>query len=65
MKKKHSLPPVEDLHNQITVINTISEYIKDKSNSFGALNILEAGCGRRWRLNLQGINYSLTGIDLD
>jgi SAM-dependent methyltransferase len=31
----------------------------------GTLKILEAGCGRRWPLNLDGVEYRLTGIDLD
>jgi len=29
------------------------------------LNILEAGCGQHWPLNLGAIKYKLTGIDLD
>ena len=31
----------------------------------GPLKILEAGCGRRWPLKLDGVEYTLTGIDLD
>ncbi len=31
----------------------------------GNLKILEAGCGRRWPLKLDGVEYTLTGIDLD
>lgn len=31
----------------------------------GPLEILEAGCGRKWMLNLDGVDYRLTGIDLD
>jgi SAM-dependent methyltransferase len=30
-----------------------------------SLNILEAGCGRRWPYNLEGIKYTLTGVDVD
>lgn len=29
------------------------------------LSILEAGCGRRWRLDLTGVDFTLTGVDLD
>lgn len=29
------------------------------------LAILEAGCGRRWALDLGGLDYLLTGVDLD
>ena len=31
----------------------------------GTLDILEAGCGKRWQLDLNGIDYRLTGIDSD
>ena len=29
------------------------------------LSIIEAGCGRFWKLDLTGIDYTLTGVDLD
>jgi SAM-dependent methyltransferase len=29
------------------------------------LQILEAGCGRKWPINLSGARYRLTGVDLD
>ena len=29
------------------------------------LSILEAGCGRRWEFDLTGVDYKLTGVDLD
>jgi SAM-dependent methyltransferase len=31
----------------------------------GTLEILEAGCGRAWPFELEGVDYRLTGIDLD
>jgi SAM-dependent methyltransferase len=31
----------------------------------GRIEILEAGCGNTWPINLSGINYRLTGCDLD
>lgn len=41
-------------------------HIQDYAQSApGALRILEAGCGRRWSLDLQGVEFSLTGIDLN
>jgi SAM-dependent methyltransferase len=30
-----------------------------------SLSIIEAGCGQRWKIDLMGLNYTLTGIDLD
>lgn len=38
-------------------------YIKAKARSGLRLNILEAGCGRFWPINMSGIQYSLTGVD--
>jgi SAM-dependent methyltransferase len=29
------------------------------------LSILEAGCGQRWTLDLTGVDFTLTGVDLD
>ena len=29
------------------------------------MHILEAGCGRKWPFQLEGINYILTGVDMD
>jgi SAM-dependent methyltransferase len=40
----------------------IREYAATQS---GALRILEAGCGRRWYLNLEGIDFHLAGVDLN
>ena len=31
----------------------------------GPIKILEAGCGRRWEIQLEPGNYHLTGVDLD
>lgn len=39
--------------------------IKRKAVDASALRILEAGCGRKWPLNLGGIEYTITGVDLD
>jgi SAM-dependent methyltransferase len=39
--------------------------IRDLAAERDKLKVLDAGCGRRWRLSLEGINYHLTGIDSD
>ena len=31
----------------------------------GPMKILEAGCGRRWEIDLEPSDYELTGVDLD
>ena len=40
-------------------------YIRQMTSFRQSLNILEAGCGNSWELDLSGINYTLTGVDLD
>ncbi len=45
--------------------NTIANHIKQKACSDYALEILEAGCGHKWRIDLEGIKYTLTGVDND
>jgi SAM-dependent methyltransferase len=40
----------------------VSDYIKKKFA--GEIKILEAGCGRRWELDLKDVKYELTGLDL-
>jgi len=39
--------------------------IKQQSKNKSHLKILEAGCGRRWVINIDHINYTLTGVDID
>lgn len=39
--------------------------IRQKGAEASPLRILEAGCGRKWPLNLSGIRYTITGVDMD
>jgi SAM-dependent methyltransferase len=39
--------------------------IKELAAGDRKLDILDAGCGRRWPLSLDGVQYRLTGIDTD
>jgi len=43
----------------------LERYIKGIAAKNGALNILEAGCGQTWGLDLKEIKYHLTGVDVD
>ena len=43
----------------------IENYVKVHAAHSVPLQILEAGCGQQWPLNLDGIEYVLTGVDLD
>lgn len=41
------------------------KYIKQKAIDGSRLQILEAGCGNHWLLDLREIQFTLTGVDLD
>jgi SAM-dependent methyltransferase len=43
----------------------LASHVKSMSTSSGPLQILEAGCGQRWSLDLGDTKYVLTGVDLD
>ena len=55
-----------DLTSSLMEQNEIIEnYIKKMVSPEGGLQILEAGCGQYWALDLGDVNYVLTGVDLD
>ncbi len=43
----------------------LSKQIKENFHAADFVKILEAGCGRRWPLDISGSKYHLTGVDLD
>ena len=43
----------------------LEKFIKQFAVDCSPLRILEAGCGQRWPLDLRGIQYTITGVDLD
>jgi hypothetical protein len=43
----------------------VKNQIISQASHCESLNILEAGCGRRWPYDLAGIKYTLTGVDVD
>lgn len=45
-------------------MDTMAEHVKEKATE-GRINILEAGCGITWSLDLDDVKYTLTGVDLD
>lgn len=54
------LLPDEDACNA-----TIARHIAAVDRRGEGLRILEAGCGQRWLINLEGIDFKLVGVDLD
>lgn len=43
----------------------LESYVRRNAEQNGTLNILEAGCGQAWGINLKDIRYHLTGVDID
>jgi SAM-dependent methyltransferase len=56
---------LEIINRRENLKSKIENHIRSISVSGHTLKILEAGCGRKWDPNLDGINYFLTGVDLD
>jgi SAM-dependent methyltransferase len=46
------------------VLRLVSTRIREIAGS-RPLEILEAGCGRKWPIDLRGVSFRLTGVDLD
>jgi SAM-dependent methyltransferase len=68
--KAMNAPP--ELRREIALLRTpkeefeiLAEAIREKASAGRSLNILEAGCGPCWYLDLAGVEYRLTGVDLD
>src|ERR1700689_3951269 len=62
-------PTAQRLQPQPTVkfdLELFEERIRQYADSHpGTLRILEAGCGRRWHIDLAGVDFHLTGVDLN
>lgn len=65
MRNKGKLPELQQLSSWKQEMDTIANHIRQKARSNCALSILEAGCGRRWGLDLESVQYTLTGVDID
>ena len=46
-------------------LRLVEGLIKEKAPTDGVMRILEAGCGHKWALGLEGVNFFLTGVDAD
>lgn len=65
MRNVGKFPEPQQLGSWKQEMDTIANHIKQKACSDRALSILEAGCGRKWGLDLEDVQYTLTGIDID
>jgi SAM-dependent methyltransferase len=52
-------------NSQAEQTRLIREHIAALAAGGGELQILEAGCGNSWSIDLDGVAYRLTGVDLD
>lgn len=59
------MEPLQVITNRRDEVVLIEEAIRARASSSRPLDILEAGCGQRWEVDLHGINFRLTGVDLD
>ena len=60
MCSNRQLCELESINQEMEIIK---KYIDNVSTSEASLQVLEAGCGQRWELDLD--NIFLTGVDLD
>jgi SAM-dependent methyltransferase len=58
------LPPLRLFHDRRESLEMMERGIRRAVRS-SPLRILEAGCGTTWPLRLEGVQYALTGVDLD
>ena len=57
--------PIKMFDNENQEKDLLEKSITNLYDGKNELNILEAGCGRTWPLNLSNIKYKLIGVDLD
>jgi hypothetical protein len=62
MKARTRIPLTYDWDHAVEVISCEIRLIKESGK---VLEILEAGCGQKWDLDIGDGGYVLTGIDLD
>jgi SAM-dependent methyltransferase len=53
------------LSSEVEELAVLARSLRAVAAERGHLEILEAGCGQRWPLQLGDVSYRLTGIDLD
>jgi len=62
-KRLHLATNLATLDEERKILDAYLQPRKEAGN--GHLNILEAGCGRKCRLPLQDLQFTLTGVDFD
>ena len=66
--KINALPSIkllDAMHGARQRWEVLSSFVQDYfSENNDTINVLEAGCGRKWHLDLGSIQYKLTGVDI-
>jgi SAM-dependent methyltransferase len=65
MERPLTLPKIRILPDEPAVDEVVGDRIREYARKRGEIEILEAGCGRRWPYKFKDIRYVLTGVDLD
>jgi SAM-dependent methyltransferase len=66
MQVADALPQIRSARSYIEQDTWIADAMREVAARAGRpLRILEAGCGNKWPIDLKGIDYRLTGADLD
>jgi SAM-dependent methyltransferase len=64
MEENMNCPQCEVLKSEGITNGILSRHILNCCRDKGVVNILEAGCGAQWRLNIKELNYNITGMDI-
>jgi SAM-dependent methyltransferase len=60
------MTPLKLIHNREQSLEFMERRLKASASANDEpLRILEAGCGTKWPLRLEGVEYLLTGVDVD
>lgn len=59
------LPVAKTLPDEPAADQIVADHIRRYAHGMGQIDILEAGCGRRWPYKLDDVRYVLTGVDVN
>ncbi|MBN2474457.1 MAG: class I SAM-dependent methyltransferase [Pirellulales bacterium] len=64
-ESRHTQTRLQHIENWDTEFEIVAGHVRRTASEEQTLNILEAGCGCAWDLDLQDVPYKLTGVDVD
>ena len=63
--RRQDLPELELIDSPQRLRELLQDCLVERAAETSPLRILEAGCGRRWELELGSVDYTLVGVDVD